>query len=385
MVIPYCLTRLLSGFGCINLQQRYSIQPQAYSLRLFYYPRTVNKSSKNITGFYMANTHWQEQFDDEELNLRNSKKPNRSNMKCSSQVNSTHKAIGNEFSVNDPQHQLIIKMKEKFTYQPSRYEESWLHSSLAEFYQNDWISNIDRMVKGGKEASVYLCQPGSHQKMEWVAAKVYRPRKFRNLRNDKLYREGREDLDENGNIIIDGGKLVAMRKKTNLGRQLLHQSWIQHEFSTMQLLHNAGCDLPQPLASGANGLLMEYIGERVSPAPLLQAIQLTPPEAREIAQRVFYNIELMLEHQRIHGDLSPYNILYWNQEIRLIDFPQAIHPDHNPQAYALFCRDIQKMDEYFNLYGFSMAGEEQADKLWKKFRFKQAEDFIYDLPDQLEE
>ena len=324
-----------------------------------------------------------DEFNEDAIVLRKQKKPNRNTVNEQTKKR-YHKAVGSEFEV-DQQFQGLEKMNECFTYQASRYEEGWLSSSIIEFYQNDWITDIDRVIKGGKEASVYLCRSGSHIQLPWLAAKIYRPRKFRNLRNDKLYREGREELDENGNAITDDGKLVAIRKKTTLGKQLSHQSWIKHEFTTMQQLHTAGCDIPQPFVSGANGILMAYIGERLIPAPTLQAIQLTSTEVKPIAERILYNIEIMLQHQRIHGDLSPYNVLYWQEEIKLIDFPQAIHPNQNPQAYALFCRDLRKMNEYFAVYDVVMAKDETADNLWKKYAYKTAGDYIYDLPDQLDE
>ena len=375
----YLSARLLLGIGSIKAVASFINQPQASSPAVFIY-----RSEMNYSKLVRVKMHQADEYDEDNHVLPYPKKPNRNAVYEQNKKRQHHKAVRNEFGI-DQQNQVLLNMNERFTYQASRYEEGWLASSIAEFYQNDWISNIDRMIKGGKEASVYLCQPGHHLQVPWIAAKIYRPRKFRNLRNDKLYREGREDLDENGNVIIDGGMLVAMRKKTSLGKQLLHQSWIKHEFNTMQSLYNAGCDIPQPFISGANGILMAYIGERLIPAPALQAVQLTGTEVRQIAQQVLYNIETMLRHQRIHGDLSPFNILYWQGQIKLIDFPQAIHPNQNPQAYAILCRDIQKMNEYFALYGVCMAREGLAEELWKQFAYKNAADYIYDLPDQLDD
>ena len=45
------------------------------------------------------------------------------------------------------------------------------------------------------------------------------------------------------------------------------------------------------------------------------------------------NVELMLSLGRIHGDLSAYNVLYWQGEVKIIDFPQAIEPATNPGVY----------------------------------------------------
>jgi RIO kinase 1 len=319
-------------------------------------------------------------LDDEEYLTTEIKKNNR-NLKKTAQKSAKSKNTP-KASTNKNQESQEEALLNQFTYQASRYEEGWLIKSLAEYYENNWIRDINRMVKGGKEASVYLCETLNNN---WLAAKVYRPRKFRNLRNDGLYREGRDNLDEDGNIITNAGMLYAMRKKSTYGKHLLHQSWIKHEFNTMRLLYNAGCDIPKPLTSGANSMLMEYIGDEQISAPVLQAITLTPTEAREIGQRVLHNIELMLVNQRIHGDLSPFNILIWHGEIRLIDFPQAIHPNQNPQAFQIFKRDLQKMNEYFQLFGYRMMAENTAESMWQKYKYMQAEDFLYDLPDQFDE
>jgi RIO kinase 1 len=324
------------------------------------------------------------QLDDELDGLNPSKKRNR-NDKTLAQTgnrNTQPRKTGNK--EHEPDTLLILEAQKKFSYQASRFEAGWLMESLAEFYQNHWIDDIHHMIKGGKEASVYLCQSKVPGSPAWIAAKVYRPRRFRNLRNDGIYREGRVNLDENGNTIINAGMLVAMKKKTSYGLHLLHQSWIKHEFNTLKLLYTNGCDVPQALASGANCILMEYIGDINSGAPTLHEVSLTPVEAKEIGQRVLFNVENMLEHQRIHGDLSPYNILIWENKITLIDFPQALHPNQNPQAYALFQRDLVKMDQYFKPFGFSLESERLAPLLWNKYRYLQSEDYLYDLPDQLD-
>ncbi len=253
-----------------------------------------------------------------------------------------------------------------FTYQPSRYEAVWIRDSLGGFFEQQWFDDVLRMVKGGKEASVYLCQANPSAQMEWIAAKVYRPRRFRNLKNDHMYREGRDNLDSAGNVITNDGMLHAMRKRTEYGRELLHASWIEHEYQTMCILHQAGADIPRPLTSGNNAILMEYIGDLDGCAPTLNSVDLDREEARQLFERVIHNIELMLAHNRIHGDLSAYNILYWEGEISIIDFPQAIHPDQNINALRIFERDIARVCEYFRAQGVPSDPKELAHNLWQK-------------------
>jgi RIO kinase 1 len=252
----------------------------------------------------------------------------------------------------------------QFTYQASRYEAEWLMQSLMEFYDQQWFDDVLRLVKGGKEASVYQCLGNETTGQGYIAAKIYRPRKFRNLKNDHIYREGRADLDTDGNIILDDGMLHAMRKKTGYGKELLHTSWIEHEVKTMQVLRAAGADVPDVFASHSNAILMSYIGDDELGAPALQEIDLDAGEAKALFERILWNIELMLANNRVHGDLSAYNILYMDGQITLIDFPQAITPEQNANAFAIFKRDVVRVCEYFQRYRIHSNPHALAKDLW---------------------
>lgn len=256
------------------------------------------------------------------------------------------------------------------TYKASRHEAIWLEESLQNFFLHKWFDDVLRMIKGGKEASVYLCQGNETTGLAYLAAKVYRPRQFRNLKNDWLYREGRANLDESGNLIKNKGMLHAINKRTEYGRTLLHTSWLEHEFSTLKLLHEAGADVPKPLASDPNVILMEYFGDEVMGAPTLNDINLATGEARILFERVEHNIDLMLAHNRIHADLSAFNILYWEGEIVLIDFPQAIHPNENRSAFHIFERDVIRVGEYFQRQGVKNNPRKLAADLWQKHLFR---------------
>src|SRR5215216_389331 len=174
----------------------------------------------------------------------------------------------------------------KCTYQAARFEEWWLLESLGDFYEHKWITDVLRRLKGGKEASVYLCRSGPAIEAPLVAAKVYRPRQLRNLKNDGQYRTGRIDLDENGKAIVKDGDLHAMEKRTNYGEELRHQSWIAYEFQTLEVLQQAGADVPKPHAMEKNAILMEYVGDFSNAAPTLNSVSLDPEETRSLFERV---------------------------------------------------------------------------------------------------
>jgi RIO kinase 1 len=264
-----------------------------------------------------------------------------------------------------------------FSYDASRHERIWIMNSLGLFFQMQWFADILRLVKGGKEASVYQCIASQDSPIEgnYLAAKVYRPRRFRNLRNDYIYREGRGELDDSGTPIVREKMIKAINQRSNYGRQVMHTSWLEHEYKTMQILHAAGVDIPKPYASGPNAILMGFIGDGEMPAPTLNEVDLDQVEAKLLFERVIHNIEIMLRHERVHADLSAYNILYWEGEIKLIDFPQAISPYDNQSAFLIFKRDLQRICEYFARQGVANEYEGLAEKLWKINDYRQIPEF----------
>lgn len=261
-----------------------------------------------------------------------------------------------------------------FSYNASRHEREWIVNSLGGFYDQQWFDDILRLLKGGKEASVYQCLANETTGTDFLAAKIYRPRRFRNLKNDYLYREGRVRLDEDGNEIINGGMHHAMNVRSAYGLQLLHTSWIEHEYQALQILHAAGADVPTPFARGDNAILMEYIGGANMPAPTMNSIDLDVDEARSLFGRVLENIEIMLSNDLIHADLSAFNILYWESQITLIDFPQVVHPESNRNAFHIFERDVTRVCEYFNKQGLQADPKGIARDIWTAYHHRLSPD-----------
>ena len=258
----------------------------------------------------------------------------------------------------------------QFTYKAARFEEAWLLDSLTGIYEHQWISDVLRKVKGGKEASVYLCKAGTEMSAPFVAAKIYRPRSLRNLKNDAQYRVGRVDLDADGTALWKEADKNAIAKRTSYGEEVRHRSWIAYEFKTMERLFAAGADVPQPYAMEKNALVMDYIGDESSAAPILNSVSLTAGEAQELLDRVIHNMDVMLANECIHGDLSAYNILYWNGAITLIDFPQIVLPGSNPAAWNIFLRDAVRVCDYFSAQGLRCDARRIAADLWTKHGYR---------------
>ncbi|MBX3038512.1 MAG: hypothetical protein KF758_16495 [Anaerolineales bacterium] len=252
----------------------------------------------------------------------------------------------------------------KFTYKAARFEEWWLLETLGAFYEKKWISDVLKKVKVGKEASVYLCKPALDVDAPLLAAKIYRPTSLRSLKNVQEYRQGRADLDEEGHLLWKEADINAIVKRTKYGEEVRHVSWIAYEYKTMEDLFNAGADVPKVYAKEKNAILMRFIGDLKTAAPLLHSVSLEADEAQVLFERVIHNIDLMLKHNCIHGDLSAYNILYWDGEISMIDFPQIVIPESNPSAWKIFQRDVMRVCQYFSSQGVECNPQKLAADLW---------------------
>lgn len=251
----------------------------------------------------------------------------------------------------------------KFTYKAARFEEWWLLETLGAFYEHKWISGVLKKVKVGKEASVYLCKPVDVN-IPLLAAKIYRPSSLRSLKNVQEYRLGRLDLDEDGHKLWKEADVKAAAKRTSYGEEVRYTSWIAYEYQTMENLFNAGADVPKVYAKEKNAILMRFIGDLTSAAPILNSVSLEADEAQVLFERVIHNIELMLKHNCIHGDLSAYNILYWDGDISIIDFPQIVIPESNPSAWKIFQRDVTRVCQYFSNQGVECNPQKFAADLW---------------------
>ena len=241
-----------------------------------------------------------------------------------------------------------------------KFEETWTRRALEDFHEDGWMSGVLYRVKGGKEAQVYCCKAAPGLGVDLIAAKIYRPRQNRTMKNYALYQQGRH-------ITSDKRQLRALKKKTRAGKAVEDQAWLKHEFNTMQKFYNAGADIPQPFELSGNSLLMEFIGDAQSAAPLLQKVDLTPKEARPLFDRCIQNIEILLSCDSFHGDLSAFNILYWQGHIILIDFPQAVDPFNNPRAFSLLTRDVERIYQYFKRYGIQESAVNIASDLWERY------------------
>lgn len=234
---------------------------------------------------------------------------------------------------------------------------------LDDFIDGGLIVGVLGALKPGKEATVYVCEAHPNTGAEYFAAKVYRERIYRSFRNDAVYQAGR--------VIRDARLRRAWENKSETGREVQFARWTGQEFAALTRVHVAGADVPRPVSRSGPAILMEYIGDGEESAPLLKSVHPDPEEARALFARVLRNIEIFLSCGCVHADLSPFNILYWQGGVRIIDFPQSvltwIGDEPSSTAHALLLRDLSNVCHYFARCGVEADAHALTEELWEEY------------------
>lgn len=250
---------------------------------------------------------------------------------------------------------------------PQHHERQWVIESLASFYQDNLITDVTRRVKAGKEANVYACIGHEATGMDIIAAKLYRPRILRTLKNDAIYKAGRQLRGEDGKELKGRREKLALLQKTRFGQHLDTVWWIGNEYAVQSKLYDGGAKVPRPIGHNGNTILMEYLGDEWLPAPTLSDVTLAPDEAQELFRSIMENVRIMLDNHFVHGDLSAFNILYWQGDITIIDFPQVVNARTNPNAQMLLRRDIKRVCDYFARYKVKSQPDQILRDLWEPY------------------
>ena len=189
------------------------------------------------------------------------------------------------------------------------------------------IAEVLGRLKSGKEADVYMVRYGGRI----VAAKVYKDRAQRSFKNNSAYMEGR--------TVRNTRSQRAMSRKTAFGQAASEAAWKSAEADALYKLHAADVRVPTPVMFLEGVLFMELVlGEDGEPAPRLIDTDLTAEQANAAYHDMLGQLVRILSCDLIHGDLSPYNVLWGAAGPTIIDFPQIISASHNSRSEAFFLR-----------------------------------------------
>lgn len=230
-------------------------------------------------------------------------------------------------------------------------------------------------LKSGKEAQVNLIEwSGLDGNRSLVARKRYLPRtvtdkgqlealgvsRASTFRHDVQYREGRQFRKSRDRR--------AIARMTTHGKALLQHRWMGHEFEVLSALWDAGAAVPYPISFAGNVLDMSYVGDLSGAAPQLARARLRADEIAAAWEQVYENLRTITEAGWAHGDLSAFNLLWWEDHVCFIDFPQAVDIAANPGGLSFLHRDVCNVVAWFARRGIEDDPEEVfADLLGAAF------------------
>jgi RIO kinase 1 len=199
------------------------------------------------------------------------------------------------------------------------------------------------VVKTGKESEVHLVARTSGGRTTLLAEKRFKARDRRGFQNDSMFR----------GVWGEGTRREhrAMKKNTRFGHEAAQARWIAQEWDSLVRLHDAGATVPPPVELLDDGYLMAFIGDQQRAAPRLSEVDLEPAVARRVWDELIDEIAVLVSADRVHGDLSAFNVLWWRERAVLIDFSQTVEIVTHPDAHELLVRDITTLGRYFSRRG----------------------------------
>ena len=189
---------------------------------------------------------------------------------------------------------------------------------------------LDHPISSGKEGGVFRASKGT----EFRAVKIYR---ISNTMFRRLPPYALEELRREASARNYGGLIFA---------------WTRREHTILGRLDAAGVRAPKPYGHYRNVLVMEYIGTEEGAAPRLKDVPVEDPAA--LYEELVREFGRMIRSAKlVHGDLSPYNTLYHEGRVVIIDVAQSVRSDH-PEALRLLERDLLNFSRFLGRLGFDV-------------------------------
>ena len=130
-------------------------------------------------------------------------------------------------------------------------------------------------------------------------------------------------------------------------------AWVQREYRNLMNAREVGVRVPIPYTFRNNVLVLEFIGnDEIAP----RVKDKKPKNPKKFLKDVIYNMKIMYSAGLVHADLSPFNILNFNEKPVFIDFSQCCTLNH-PKAQEFFERDIRNIAVFFKKQGLDVDEE----------------------------
>lgn len=195
--------------------------------------------------------------------------------------------------------------------------------NLFKLSSEGFFEELSSSVCLGKEANIFSAvrRDGTH-----VIVKIYR---VENCNFNKMYDYIKQD--------------PRFEDLSNKKREIVF-SWVQREYRNL-LKAREIIRVPSPYKFKDNIIVMELIGDNGQPAPEVK--DKYPEDPKVFFDKIIKNIARLYKKGLVHGDLSQFNILNFEENPVFIDFSQAT-VTKSRHAEELLERDIKNVAKFFN-------------------------------------
>jgi len=236
-------------------------------------------------------------------------------------------------------HDVVFPGRERFE---DRRRDADQRKLLDEFFDHSTLLAVHRLTNRGLITSIdYPISTGKE-------GGVFRATAEDGLRAVKIYRIGNTTFRNLPPYAVE--ELRRESSARNYGGLIF--AWTRREHTILGRLAEAGVRAPRPYGHYRNVLVMEFIGSAEGAAPRLKDVPIEDPEA--LYEELVREIGGMVRKAKlVHGDLSPYNTLFFDDKVVLIDVAQAVPTDH-PAARSLIERDLANFSKFLGRAGFEV-------------------------------
>ena len=202
------------------------------------------------------------------------------------------------------------------------FDEATL-KNIQQLFSRGIIATLENIIATGKEANLFRAKTIDGRNR---AVKIYRL-------NTATFRK----LDK----YIDGDP--RFKNSGNNPRERVF-TCAQKEYKNLHSMLAGGAKVPKPYHVHKNIVVMQYIGWRYRPYPIIK--DLIPSKPEEFLKILLKSIKSYRSMNLSHGDLSEYNILNIREKPLIIDVGQAVPKEH-PMYEELHQRDMKNMYRFW--------------------------------------
>lgn len=227
--------------------------------------------------------------------------------------------------------------REKFKTQENVFDEATLRV-LFKLSSQGYFDELKSPISIGKESNIFSATKGD----DYVIVKIYRVNAC--------------DFKRMYNYIAGDYRFEGLQHQ----RRKVITLWAKREYTNLLVARKAGAKVPAPHAVFSNVLVMEFIGNKGKVAPKLKDNQ--PEDLKEFSNQLITSLKKIYKAKIVHGDLSEYNILNYNEKPVVIDLSHGTPLQHT-NAQELLKRDVQTIVNYFSKKGLYLDTEKVIKKI----------------------